>query len=341
MVVIGIICVVVLLMLSAFFSGSETALVSLSRYRLKRLIIKNRKYSEFFMWWLTAPEYILTTILIGNTFVNISMTSAAALIAFHVFADLPRRGVESGVWICMLIVILIWGEITPKIYSRRHAEKVSLFSIRLLYYLSLTIKPLVTIALWIMNRIAPGFTTTPMSRYSVVTADELRTMITESGLRGGLGILTGEMMKKVLSFNTLIAEKIMTPAASLESVRFPDDVHNTQEWQNFYARIIEAGHTRVLVYRGDKLHIEGYIHINDLIGNREKDRSAIIRTGIKITGKKKVSELLKEFKNGRTHLAVVRDAKGLVRGIVTLEDVLEAIVGEILDEFDLQRLREK
>ncbi|MFH1379756.1 MAG: CNNM domain-containing protein [bacterium] len=338
MVTVGIISIITLLLLSAFFSGSETALVSLSRYRLKRLIIKNKNYTDSFMWWLTAPEYILTTILIGNTFVNIAMTSLSALLALHVFNQLPQEWVKTGVWICMMIIILMWGEITPKIYSRRHSEKVSLFAIPLLYYVSRAIKPLVHMVLWIINRLAPGFTALPISKYSHVTSDELQTMITESGLRGGLGILTGEMMKKVLSINTLMAEKIMTPLSKLETVQFPENVLDEHEWKNLYARIIEAGHTRVLVCKGEKSHIEGYIHINDLIGPREKDRTHIIRAGINVDGRKKVSELLKEFKNGRTHLAFVRDAKGMVRGIVTLEDVLEAIVGEILDEFDLQRI---
>jgi len=92
----------------------------------------------------------------------------------------------------------------------------------------------------------------------------------------------------------------------------------------------------------DKSNIEGYVHINDLVGFRQKNssnRSNLIRPGININGKKKIAELLKEFKSGRTHLAFVRDAKGMVKGLVTLEDVLEAIVGEILDEFDLQKLK--
>lgn len=345
MIFMGTICVIVLLGLSAFFSGSETALVSLSRYRLKRLIIKNKAFSNVFMSWLTAPQYILTTVLVGNTMVNIGATSLMTILAFGVFAGLPHRWVEVGVWFFMMLVILIWGEITPKIYSRRHAEKVSLFAIRPLYYLTQAIKPFIRFTLWVMHTVAPGLYVAPVSRYSQVTVDELRLMITESGVGGGLGILTGEMMKKVLSFEQLVAEKIMTPLKHVERVKFPGNPDDDTEWDGFYSRIIEIGHTRIPIYYADSSTIDGYIHINDLVDIPEKstaqDRSRLVRSGISVNGKKKVSELLREFKTGRTHLAFVKDSTGKVHGIVTLEDVLEAIVGEIVDEFDLEKVRKQ
>ena len=102
------------------------------------------------------------------------------------------------------------------------------------------------------------------------------------------------------------------------------------------------GHARIPVYYEDNTKIEGYIHINDLVDlpgrQKPEDRSRLIRSGISITGKTKISDLLKEFKTGRTHLAFVRSAHGIVRGIITLEDVLEVIVGEILDEFDVHKI---
>lgn len=340
MMMIGIICVVLLLIFSAFFSGSETALVSLSRYRLKRLIIKNKSLSPVFMSWLTGPQYILTTILIGNTIVNIGATSLATGIAFTVCTGLPRNWVETGVWGIMMVLILICGEITPKIYSRRHAEKIALYTIKPLYYMTQSIKPIVNFTLWIMNKAAPGLYVNPISKYSQLTSEELSLMITESGDLGGLGIITGEMMKKVLSFEKLTAEKIMTRIEHVERVKFPRHPDNEQEWEDFYSFIIEMGHTRIPVYYENDIEIIGYIHINDLAVSPEKnmiDKSKLIRSGIGITGKSKISDLLKEFKSGRTHLAFVRDTHGLVRGIITLEDVLEAIVGEILDEFDLKK----
>lgn len=334
---------VILLGMSAFFSGSETALVSLTRYRLKRLIIKNEPFSDVFMGWLAAPQYILTTILIGNTCVNIAITTIATLMVFGMFTTVPHHWLESGVWVVMMIIILIWGEITPKIYSRRYAEVVALRTIKPLYYLTQIIKPFIRGMLWVARYCGLGFKTAPTGRYSMLTTDELRAMITESDIRGGLGILTGEMMKKVLSFDQLVAEKIMTPIEQVERIKFPDDPENDEQWNDFYDRVNELGHTRVPVFREHREQITGYIHLSDLVDYYEKNipnRSQLVRPGINTHGKKKVAELLKEFKGGRTHLAFVRDAQQAVRGIVTLEDVLEAIVGEILDEFDVQKIGE-
>lgn len=323
---------------SGFFSGSETALVSLPKFRIKKLIQEKPYLTRFFNNWLTSPQNLFSTILIGNIFVNTAFSSIATFRALDTFKMLDSRIVETIVWLGGTLIILIFGEITPKIFSRQHPERFSSLAIRPLYLASVVFSPLIKITNWFTQNlflIKPEITPSPF-----LSREEVLTLVRNIPKDNVKDTETSQMMQKVFELRNLTVKDIMTSWEKVDLV----DLHLPEE--EFIDRVVETGRTRVLIYRREPNKLVGYLHSKDLLKYSVEEQKGtrkqfpledMLRPIYYVNPDKKVSELLTEFKKGFVHLAIVKDELDNLLGLVTIEDTLEEIVGEIADEYEIER----
>ncbi|MBN1822971.1 MAG: HlyC/CorC family transporter [Endomicrobiales bacterium] len=336
---LGFIVLTVLFVMSAVWSGAETALSSLSKYRIKKLIAINKPLSALLGQWLKAPYYLLSTILIGNTTNDLILSGLSTYIVLQVsvsvFHIVPRGVVEFFTWLLVTFVLLIFGEITPKVFSRMNPEKVT---ITLLPFLTAVMK-LSKIIIWPFTApiklLFPKLSLVPVGRLTYISLEEIHGLISEANDSGMLAKDTSTMLERVLKLGELKVSQIMTPISDIEAVNL------YQDEEKFLDMVVETGRSRVPVYNSSLNKIAGFVHTKDILWcwkkNNECFSREVIRPPYFVPPEKKVSEIIREFQSGRTHIAFVADAIGNVLGLVTLEDVLEEIVGEILDEYDLKR----
>ena len=339
----NILIIIMLFLLSAFFSGSETALTSLSRYRLKKIAVLEKSLKAVLSKWLVYPQQILATILVGNTIVNILISTMATLTVVSAFSGIFRREVlEVGTWLVITFLILLFGEIVPKIHARNNPEQVTLNSSRFLGMLSKIIYPLIRPVLALMDRFVPNLGFIPMGRITSLSIEEIKSIVMDSSSRGLLYQETGKMLEGVLKLGQMKVSEIMVPANKVDSVDIEQDARKAVE------KIVETGRSRVPVYAKDRARIRGIVLMKDLLsktnlfsqgGKIEGFPKDIIRPAYFIQRDKKASELLYELQRGISNCAVVVDGNGGMRGFVTIEDILEEIVGEILDEYDVLKAR--
>lgn len=322
---------------SSVFSAAETALLSLSRPRLKKLIAQRPEWAEAFTAWLASPQYLLTTILIGNTLANVLTTVMATNAAVAAFPGLRRGWVETGMWLFLTVFLFIFAELIPKSLARHHPQRITLSSLRWISALTRLCTPAIRIGLAFFGRLFPSLQGAPVGRLSVYSLEELRDLIQASAVHGTMGRRSTQMMERALALNRIPAAQIMTPFEKVESVNLGMDTERILD------QVAEAGRTRVPVYRADPRKIGGYLHVKDLLlawrGLLPLQLDRLVRQPLFIPPARLAGDLLEDFRKGTSHLAVVVDAGGDCQGIVTLEDVLEEVVGEILDEYDLENPR--
>ncbi|MBN1621381.1 MAG: HlyC/CorC family transporter [Endomicrobiales bacterium] len=348
-IISGSIIIIFLFALSAFWSGSETALTSLSKYKIKKIIALKKSLSDPLMQWLRFPYYLLTTILVGNTITNIVLSSFATILVLHTFPDfeifpkhfgslkfsLGRGFLEFSVWLITTFILIIFGEVTPKIFSRNNPEKITIFSLPLLT----KITNIFGFLIWPINKlikaIFPRIDIVPVGRLTYLNLNEIHELITEANDSGMLHKETGQMLERVLKLGELDVRKIMTPVDKIEAVNL------NQDEDKLLDLLIETGHSRVPLYHDNVNKIMGFIHTKDLLwawkNNQGHFSHDLVRAPYIVKQDKKIYDLMKEFQSGQTHIAFVTDGLGNITGLVTLEDVLEEIVGEILDEYDLEK----
>jgi CBS domain containing-hemolysin-like protein len=329
----------VLFFFSAFFSGSETALTSLSRYRLKKIATMEKSLKKVLSKWLAYPQQILVIILIGNTVVNIFISALATLTVLRIFSNIFRREIlEFATWILVTFLILLFGEILPKIYSRSNPEQVTLKTAKPLGILSRILFPFIKPVMLLVDKFVPNMAFLPMGKITSLTIEEIRNIVLDSSSRGLLYKETGEMLEGVLKLGQMKVDDIMVPARKVDSVNIE------QGSAEVINKLVEIGRSRIPVYKGDRTKIKGVVLLKDLLSktnilssdyNIAEFPSDIVRPAYFIPPNKKVSELLYEFQRGVSNCAVVVDKSEKLKGFVTLEDILEEIVGEILDEYDV------
>jgi putative hemolysin len=319
--------------LSALFSASETALVSLSRPRLKKLISQRPALAAAFGEWLAAPQYLLTTILVGNTLSNVFATLLAANLAFAWLPQARHAWLETGTWLVMTVVLFVFADFVPKSLARNYPQRVSLASIRIVSALSRWATPVLRVALGFFEKF-PAFEGVPVGRLSVYSLEEVREMIHASAAEGAVPHRSTQMMESALRLQQVPVSKIMTPFERVEAVNLGLDPEQVLD------QVAEIGHNRVPAYRASAKKIGGYLHAKDLLyvwrGALPLNLDALLRRPLYVPPEYGAGALLEDFRKGASHLAVVNDAAGDCQGIVTLQDVLEEIVGEILDEARLE-----
>lgn len=333
---IGTIVFILLIVLSIFFSSGETALTSLSKFDIKELLRKKSKKAGPLKFWLERPNRLLTAILIGNNFVNICASILATLLAINIskYFHLKQTlvvGLTAGL---VTIIVLVFGEITPKTFAKQNAKRVSLFFIRPLLVFAKVISPIIKVLVTIANLFTRmlGGKTSP--EIPIFTEDEIRTIIDISEEEGTIEKEEREMLKDVLEFGDTIVREVMVPRIDMHCI----DINTTSE--KIINEAIKFGHSRFPVYRDNLDDVVGVLYSKDILRTLGKNEllsiENLMRQCVFVPETKKISGLLKEFRNGKMHLAVVVDEYGVTSGLITIEDLLEEITGEIKDEYDVE-----
>ena len=327
---LALLLLIFFLMLSAFWSASEIALNSLSRYRVKKLIVLKKSIAEPLLRWLNSPYYLLTVILTGNVLSDMMVSFLFSSLAVTIFYMVNRNVLDVITWVVATFTVLIIGEITPKIYSRANSQKVALLTVPLLAQIEHVTKPFLYPIMKILDLMFSK--DDEKDEYPALTREEVETLISEADKEGIFDKNISTMLERSVDFTETIAVKIMTPFRDIEAVNIDDDN------EKFIDMIVETARSRVPVYKGTKENIIGYVHINDILWLWKEKKENFIKKSIKpayfINPDKKISELLKELQGGTTHIAFVKNKRDRIIGMVTLEDIVEEIVGEILDEYD-------
>lgn len=323
-------CAITLVMFSAFFSAAETALVSLSPQKAKRLALRSPNLAQAIVGWLGQPHELLTVILVGNTLTVVIFAALATTIALHIFSHVSPTQVEINAWIIQTVFMVIFGEMVPKFFARRNPEKTSLWALPVLSFLRIFMRPFLTAVTRIINAIFPSWKAPPVGQLLIFNMDELKSLLEETPVE------STNMMQRVLDINHRQTSDIMTPLARMDFVEIDPAGKPKRNRDLLIDLIVEDGHTRTPIKLGGQFI--GFIHSQDLLSLMISDQDQLIehmvRPTMNVAFNKNVVDLLEDFKKSGTHVAFVRDAKNDVIGLVTLEDVMEEITGEILDEYD-------
>ena len=322
---ISLIIIVCCIIMSAYFSATETAFSSLNRVRMKSLAEKGNKRAALVLRLSENYDSLLSTILIGNNIVNITSTSVATVLFVRLLGE--ERG-SSLSTLVMTIVVLIFGEVSPKSLAKEVPENFALFSAPILRVLVVILSPANFLFGQWKKLLSLIF---KFSRENGITEEELLIMVEEAKQDGGIDEQEGTLIRSAIEFSDLTAEDVLTPRIDVAAV--PADA--TQE--EIADIFTETGFSRLPVYRENVDNIVGIIYQKDFynqIYHTERKLEEIIRPALFIAMGKKVGQLLKELQQKKMHIAVVLDEFGGTAGIVTLEDILEELAGEIWHEHD-------
>jgi len=315
------------LLLSGFFSSSETALFSISNIKALHIAKDGSKTGQLILRMKKDSHTLLTTILIGNNLVNIGASAIATSIAISYFKS-NAVGIATGI---MTILILVFGEIFPKSFANNNNVLVARVVIYPLFWLSKFFYPVI----YLLNCI-PRLQGVKNISHETVTEDELMTMVEVVKEDGEIKEEEKELITNIFEFDDTSCSEIMTPRADM----FVIDVSQTMDIEY----ILKTGFSRIPVIEDTIDNVVGIVHIKDMFVNFQKfcasdtmksmDVKLIMKKPYFIPGSKKLDSLLQDFKQKKNHMAVVVDEHGGISGIVTLEDVIEEIFGEIVDETD-------
>lgn len=324
-----LIAMVVLVLFSSFFSGAETAFSSLNKVKLKAMMKEDEENKAIKRALKLADDYdvVLSTVLIGNNIVNIACTSLATLFFTGLLGDNSDLGATVST-IVMTITVLIFGEVTPKTYAKEKAEKVVLVIAPVIKFFIVLFSPLnVFFRGWkkLMNKI---FKTGGMD---IITEEELKTYVDEAHTGGEIDENESELIRSSIEFDDIDVGDILVPRVDVEAV---DKYASFAEIEKVFNK---TNFSRLPVYINDIDNIVGVIHQRDFESARKRNLKSL-RTVLKpvpaVSPDTKISKLLRILQKNKTHLAIVVDEFGGTEGIVTLEDILEELVGEIWDEHD-------
>lgn len=321
-IIIEFVILLFLLFFSAFFSGSETALLSLNKIRIKKLAREGNKNAIIVEELINNPETLLATILVGNNLVNIAAASIATAIAIEFFGS-KGIGIATGV---LTFVILVFGEIAPKSISAENAERISLLVAKPIKFFIKFFSPLV----YILTLITGPVTKRSGKHKVMITEDEIRLLVEMGEKEGVIEKEEKEMIKGVFEVGDMVAKEVMIPRVDMVCIEVNESIDEALKL------IRETGFSRIPVYEGNRDNIVGILYAKDIIRhlNKKIKIKDIMRPPFFIPETKSLRELLREMQKLKLHMAIVVDEYGGTAGLVTLEDIIEEIVGEIMDEVD-------
>lgn len=319
------------LILSAFFSGSEVALFSITRAKVRTLVNEKTKGSEALATLKKAPDRFLITILIGNNVVNILAASVATAISIGFFGETGLA--VSVATIIVVILLLVFGEIMPKMYASRNATNFALTFSPVILGLSKVFSPVI----FIFNRIAGKFTGSVGFAHHMITEEEIKEWIDVGQEEGTIEKNEQEMLHSVFEFSDTRVREVMTPRIDVVMI---EDTASPEEALEIFKR---TGFSRLPVWHENIDTIRGVLNVKDVIFsvlNKQETKSVVelCSEPLFVPETKNIDDLLKELRVKKTHMAIVLDEYGSFVGIVTVEDILEELVGDILDEFDTEEL---
>ena len=324
---IQLVVLVILLALSAFFSSAETALTTVNRLRVRALVDDGDARAIVLAKVIDDPGKLLSAILIGNNIVNISASSIATLLATKFFGS-AGAGIATGI---MTLLVLIFGEVTPKTMASLKAEKIALNYAKIVYVIMIVFTPLIFILDLLSGGILRLFGIDPDKRDDSVTEEDLRTIVEAGHEDGVLETEEHKMINNVFDFGDHQAKDIMVPRVDMCFLKLD------ATYEDFMKIYREEKFTRIPVYEETRDNVIGILNVKDLIlydKNQEFHVKDFLREAYYTYEFKNTSELLMEMRKNSISIAIVLDEYGATAGLVTLEDLLEEIVGDIRDEFD-------
>lgn len=326
--VIQLIVLVILLMLSAFFSSAETALTTSNKIRLRTLADEGNKRAKKVLEITDNSGKMLSAILIGNNLVNISASSIATTLATKAFGS-AGAGIATGV---LTLLVLIFGEISPKTLATIHADSIALSYAGVICFLMKVLTPIIFIVNWLAMGLLKLLRVNASKAQNTMTEDELRTIVDVSHEEGVIETEEREMINNVFDFGDAQAKEVMVPRIDMTFA----DINST--YQELIDIFREDKFTRLPVYEDSTDNVIGIINMKDLLLYEDKDSFSvrdILRKPYYTYEHKSTAELLVEMKKSSINIAIVLDEYGATAGLITLEDLLEEIVGEIRDEYDM------
>lgn len=323
------ISIFICLILSAYFSASETALTSLGELKTKHMIQELGERGKILELWLLHPNKVLYTLLIGNNIVNILSSVLAADFAYRLFKD-SSIAIVTGV---MTVLVIFFGEIFPKTYAKHNAEKFSIFTmyiIRIFYWIFYPFS-------WTLNKIVKTlikfFGGKVEQDGPKITEDELEFLISIGEKEGVLENQKKEMLHNIFEISETSVKEIMVPLNDVTMIEIKTPINEIIDV------IAKTEYSRIPIYEDNKDNVVGILYSKDLIkyttrGLDKLNIKNILKKPYFVPSTKRIDDLLREFQVNRIHLALVVDEYGSIDGLITLEDILEEIVGEIRDEYD-------
>ena len=316
---------IICILLSAFFSSSEVALISIHRAKVRTLVNEGKPGSKAVAALKESPEHLLITLLIGNNIVNVAAAALATAIAIQMFGDFGV-GIATGF---VVIVLLVFGEIGPKIYAARASDSFALTVAPIILFLSRLLSPVI----WVVQRVSPSLGIGKDVGEPVITEEEIKEWIDVGKEEGTIEQGEQDMLYSVLEFADTTAREIMTPR--IDVILMEDTVSFEEAIKIFN----DTGFSRIPVYHDQIDNITGILNVKDVFSamvSRRKDSAIkeVMYDPMFVPETQKIDDLLKELQVHRVQMAVVIDEYSSFVGIVTVEDILEELVGDIMDEFD-------
>ena len=327
-----VISIVGFLIISAFFSGSETAFFSLSKIQIKKLEKSSNKSSKRILRLLSNPKELLIIILLGNTIVNVAASSTAALIAISIGEEYLPQFSQSLIMIVeiiiMTILLLIFGEIAPKLLAFSSPEKTARSSSFFLEIIKYLLWPIIII----LEFISSIFSAKNKAEQTNITSEDFKNLIKSKVTKHPLEENEKRIITSIFRFSSTDANKIMTPRVDIAGVDTSEGLQKVKEI------IIRSGHSKIPIYKTNIDNIIGIIYAKDIILNPTKQSiSSLLRPPLFVTENTKIQNLLNKFKRRKIQIAIIVDEYGGTEGLITLEDILEELVGEIRDEYDKEK----
>lgn len=322
-----LIVLVILLAMSAFFSSAETALMTCNKIRMHTLVEEGNKKAITLEKVLSNQSKLLSAILVGNNIVNISASSIATILATDLLGS-SGAGIATGI---LTVLILIFGEISPKTLATIHADSIALKYAGIIQVLMFVTTPIV----FVVSKLARGFLrllgVDPDARQTAITESELRSIVNVSHEEGVIESEEKKMINNVVDFGDSLARDVMVPRIDMVFAQID------MTYQELLELFEKERFTRLPVYEDTTDNVIGIINMKDLLLYHKEQSFNIrdyLREGYFTHEYKKTSELFRELRAKNITLAIVLDEYGATAGLITLEDLLEEIVGEIRDEFD-------
>ncbi|MFB5634423.1 MAG: hemolysin family protein [Candidatus Nitrosomaritimum aestuariumsis] len=327
---IEVVALATLIGLSGFFSGLEVALVGVSKSKVVQLLNDGLKGSKALHRLKTNPSWMMSSVNLGNNLVNVGASALATSVALRLFGD-DGLGIAIGV---MTFLILVFGEITPKTYCNANSTKIALRYAPILLGFSYVFYPVVKF----FEIITKGVVRITGSSYvpPPITEEEIKGVIDQGLAEKAIEKDEMELVHGALKFDDTVIRSVMTPRTKMFTLNSKMILFEALH------EINQNGYSRIPIHGDNQDDIVGFVHVRDVLKELEKDNKMktleqIARKPVFVSQEKMVSGLLKEMKGRKTHMAIVVDEHGGVEGLVTLEDLLEEIVGEIEDESDLAK----
>ena len=324
-----------LLLCSAFFSGTEIAYTSLSKLKMKKETENPTLVQKLVSFIYNHYDYALSTVLVGNNLVNIAATSAATVLAIQLAASMEGRITDDTastiVTVVMTVLILIVGEITPKMIARRCSDTIAKFSAYPLLILMILLFPAVLVTTGFVN-LCSRLWTPKEGRKVTITEEEFENILDTAEDEGIIDENETELLQSALEFSHMDAGDILTPR--IDVIGF--EIHDSTE--DILRLINETQFSRYPVYERTIDHVVGILYVkhllHELVDQKEVSLRDLMLEPVFIPKSMKLDEIMDQFRSSQTHMVVVADEYGGISGIVTMEDVLEQLVGEIWDEND-------